>query len=105
MGKANKSAIVTLVEWSSRFLIAFVLPPGIRSDVMRDRLIEVLGVLPATVRRTLTWDRGSEMARHAEVTVALGTLVYFCDPAAPGNGLRTRTRTGCSGSTSERERS
>lgn len=83
MGKANKSAIVTLVERSSRFLIAFALPPGIRSEIMRDRLIEVLGVLPATLRRTLTWDRGSEMARHAEVTVALGTLVYFCDPASP----------------------
>jgi IS30 family transposase len=35
------------------------------------------------LRRTLTWDRGSEMAKHAEVTAALGTLVYFCDPASP----------------------
>jgi IS30 family transposase len=50
---------------------------------MRDQLIEALGVLPATLRRTLTWDRGSEMAKHAEVTAALGTLVYFCDPASP----------------------
>lgn len=83
MGKANRSAIVTLVERSSRFLIAFALPAGIRSDVMRDQLIEVLGVLPATLRRTLTWDRGSEMAKHSEVTAALGTLVYFCDPASP----------------------
>ncbi|WP_171046582.1 IS30 family transposase [Pseudarthrobacter sp. NamE5] len=46
-------------------------------------IIEALGVLPATLRRTLTWDRGSEMAKHAEVTAALGTLVYFCDPASP----------------------
>jgi hypothetical protein len=50
---------------------------------MRDQLIEALGVLPATPRRTLTWDRGSEMAKHAEVTAALGTLVYFCDPTSP----------------------
>jgi IS30 family transposase len=50
---------------------------------MRDQLIEALGVMPATLRRTLTWDRGSEMAKHAEVTAALGTLVYFCDPASP----------------------
>lgn len=42
MGKANKSAIVTLVERSSRFLIAFVLPAGNRSEVMRDQLIEAL---------------------------------------------------------------
>jgi IS30 family transposase len=83
MGKANKSAIVTLVERSSRFLLAFALPAGIRSDVMRDQLIDALGVLPASLRRTLTWDRGSEMAKHAEVTAALGTLVYFCDPASP----------------------
>ncbi len=83
MGKGNKSAIVTLVERSSRLLIAFVLRPGSRSDNVRDQLIEVLAVMPATLRRTLTWDRGSEMAKHAEVTAALGTLVYFCDPASP----------------------
>ncbi|MHC6232019.1 IS30 family transposase [Arthrobacter sp. MMS24-T111] len=83
MGKGNKSAIVTLVERSSRLLVAFVLRPGSRSDNIRDQLIEVLGVMPATLRRTLTWDRGSEMAKHAEVTAALGTLVYFCDPASP----------------------
>ncbi|MEC3853186.1 IS30 family transposase [Paenarthrobacter ureafaciens] len=83
MGKANKTAIVTLVERSSRFLLAFALPAGIRSDVMRDHLIEALGALPATLRRTLTWDRGSEMAKHAEVTAALGLPVYFCDPASP----------------------
>jgi IS30 family transposase len=83
MGKANKSAIVTLVERSSRFLIAFALTAGNRSEVMRDQLIEALGVLPASLRRTLAWDRGSEMAKHAEVTAAIGTLVYFCDPASP----------------------
>jgi IS30 family transposase len=83
MGKGNKSAIVTLVERSSRLLVAFALRPGTRSDNMRDQLIEALGVMPVTLRRTLTWDRGSEMAKHAEVTAALGTLVYFCDPASP----------------------
>ncbi len=83
MGKENKSAIVTLVERSWRLLVTFVLRPGNRSDNMRDQLIEAMGVLPATLRRTLTWDRGSEMAKHAEATAALGTLVYFCDPASP----------------------
>ena len=67
MGKGNKSAIVTLVERSSRLLVAFALRPGNRSNNMRDQLIEALGVMPATLRRTLTWDRGSEMAKHAEV--------------------------------------
>lgn len=83
MGKGNRSAIVTLVERSSRLLVAFALRPGNRSDNMCDQLIEALGVMPVTLRRTLTRDRGSEMAKHAEVTAALGTLVYFCDPASP----------------------
>lgn len=52
-------------------------------QVTRDQLIGALGALPSTLRRTLTWDRGSEMAKHAEVTAAIGTLVYFCDPASP----------------------
>lgn len=67
----------------SRLLVAFALRPGNRSDNMRDQLIEALRVLPATLRRALTWDRGSEMTKHAEATTALGTLVYFCDPASP----------------------
>jgi IS30 family transposase len=104
MGKGNKSAIVTLVERSSRLLVAFALRPGNRSDTMRDQLIDALGALPATLRRTLTWDRGSEMAKHAEVTAALGTLVYFCNPAAPGSVLRTRMQTDCSASTFVRVR-
>ncbi|MEI2276861.1 IS30 family transposase [Paenarthrobacter ilicis] len=83
MGKGNKSAIVTLIERSSRFIIAFALRPGNRSDNMRDQLIETLGSMPATLLGTLTWDRGSEMAKHAEVNAALGVLVYFCDPASP----------------------
>ena len=83
MGKANRSAIVTLVERSSRFLTVVALPAGIRSDAVRDRLIEVLRVLPASLRRTLTWNRGSEMTKYAEVTAATGTLIYFCDPRSP----------------------
>ncbi|MDR6685738.1 IS30 family transposase [Arthrobacter sp. 1088] len=75
MGKANRSAIVTLVERTSRFLIAFTLRPESRSENMRDQLIEALAALPASMRRTLTWDRGSEMAKHAEVTSALGIQV------------------------------
>jgi hypothetical protein len=67
----------------SRFLNAFALPADSRSEVVRNQLIEAFEVLPATLRRTLTWDPGSEMARHAEVTAALGTLIYFCDPASP----------------------
>jgi IS30 family transposase len=83
MGKLNKSAVLTLVERSSRILMAFPLASGNRSDRLRDRVIEALGPLPASLRRTLTWDRGAEMAKHAGITAALGTQVYFCDPASP----------------------
>jgi IS30 family transposase len=103
MEKGNKSAIVTLVERSSRLLVAFALRPGTRSNNMRDQLIEALGVMPVTLRRTLTWDRGSEMAKHAEVTAALGTLVYFAIPPAPGSVRRTKTPMACSVNTSGRE--
>ncbi|MCU1531070.1 MAG: hypothetical protein JWO49_641 [Arthrobacter sp.] len=51
MGKANRSAIVTLVERSSRFLVAFALPAGNSSEVMRNQLIQALGVFPATLRK------------------------------------------------------
>jgi IS30 family transposase len=83
MGKLNKSAIVTLVERSSRVLMAYTIPSGNRSEGLRDRIIEAFSQLPASLRKTLTWDRGAEMAKHAEVTATLGTLVYFCDPASP----------------------
>ena len=83
MGKLNKSAVVTLVERSSRILMAFPLASGNRSDRLRDRVIEALGQLPFSLRRTPTWDRGAEMAKHADITAALGTQVYFCDPVSP----------------------
>lgn len=83
MGKLNKSAVLTLVERTSRILMAFPLASGNRFDRLRDRVIEALSPLPPSLRRTLTWDRGAEMAKHAGITTALGTHVYFCDPASP----------------------
>lgn len=77
MGKLNKSAVLTLVERTSRILMAFPLASGNRSD------IEALSPAPLSLRRTLTLDRGAEMAKHAGITTALGTHVYFCDPASP----------------------
>jgi IS30 family transposase len=50
---------------------------------VRDVVVAALSVLPEHLRRTLTWDQGSEMARHAEITAALGTEIYFCDPHSP----------------------
>ncbi|MFQ6142423.1 IS30 family transposase [Streptomyces seoulensis] len=83
IGKAHKSAIGTLVERSSRFVALVHLPEGRRPSEMRDALIETVGTLPAQLRRSLTWDQGSEMAMHKQFSVATDMPVYFCDPGSP----------------------
>jgi len=55
------------------------------------------------LRKTLTYDRGAEMARHAQLTQNTGIKVYFADPYSPGSAARTRMRTGWSGSICPRE--
>ena len=77
-------AIGTLVERLSRFTILLHLPSGrhIAEDV-RDALVAAMGQLPAELRRSLTWDQGSELALHAEIAQALGMPVFFCEPHSP----------------------
>jgi transposase, IS30 family len=82
-GEANRSAIGTLVERSSRYTILLYLPGRHTADAVRDAVIEAMKELPAHLRRSLTWDQGSEMALHAEVAQALGMPVYFCQKASP----------------------
>ena len=84
-GESNASAIVTLVERVTRYTLLGHLP-GVRHDAasVRDVVVAALGNLPAHLRRTLTWDQGSEMARHAEIAEALGAMeIYFCDAHSP----------------------
>ncbi len=83
-GASNASAIVTMVERVTRSTLLGHLP-GAKHDsaAVRDAVVAALSVLPAHLRRTLTWDQGSEMARHAEIAAALGTEIYFCDPHSP----------------------
>lgn len=84
-GAGNASAIVTIVERVTRYTLLGHLP-GTRHDAasVRDAVVAALGVLPAHLRRTLTWDQGTEMARHSEIAEALDTTqVYFCDPHSP----------------------
>jgi IS30 family transposase len=85
VGAGNASAIVTLVERTSRFTILGHLPgPHHDAATVRDSLLEHLGPLPPELRLTLTWDQGTEMARHRETAHALGTTrIYFCDPHSP----------------------
>src|SRR4029077_381720 len=56
---------------------------GYGSESVRDALAMALTPLPGHLRRSVTWDRGKELARHAELTAATGTKVYFCDPYSP----------------------
>ncbi len=82
-GEHNRSAIGTLVERSTRYTILLHLPGRHTADAVRDAVIDALKDLPTQLRRSLTWDQGSEMASHAEIAAALGMPVYFCEKASP----------------------
>src|SRR3954462_401775 len=81
IGKDGKTAVATLVERTSRFLILVPLT-GRDSLSVTDAVIAATDGLPASIRRSLTWDCGAEMARHAAVT-ATGLPVYFAHPHSP----------------------
>jgi transposase, IS30 family len=83
VGKAHKSAIGTLVERSSRFVTLVHLPAGRQPARMRDALIQTVSSLPGQLRRSLTWDQGSEMHLHQQFSTATDMPVYFCDPGSP----------------------
>ena len=79
---AKNSYIATLVERHSRFAM-LVKVPGKDTEAVVQALSRHVRKLPASLRRSLTWDRGLEMARHKEFTVATNVKVYFCDPQSP----------------------
>jgi IS30 family transposase len=96
----NRSAIGTLVERTTRYTILLHLPrmdgygsqprvkngaplAGHGAEAVKDAIVAATRYLPEKLRRTLTWDRGTEMAEHAELTLATGLSVYFCDPHSP----------------------
>jgi IS30 family transposase len=82
IGKYN-SAIATLVERKSRFVMLVELPDGRDAGSVRVALTRKILTLPENLRRALTWDRGVEMAQHAQFTVDTNVQVYFCDPHSP----------------------
>jgi IS30 family transposase len=96
----NRSAIGTLVERTTRFTLLLHLPPmeghgvgprakngpalaGHGAEAVRDAITATITTLPEQLRRSLTWDQGSEMAQHARLRVDTGLQVYFCDPHSP----------------------
>jgi len=84
VGANNRSAILTLVERTTRYVMLGHLPTKDHTaEAVRDVLVELIGSLPAHLRGSLTWDQGAEMAAHRAFQVATGVPVYFCDPASP----------------------
>src|SRR5256712_6810781 len=77
------TAIGTLVERSTRFVMLFKLPSGINAESARVGLTQKILTLPENLRRSLTWDQGREMKEHARFTIETGLQVYFCDPGSP----------------------
>jgi IS30 family transposase len=96
----NRSAIGTLVERTTRFVMLLRLPPmeghgveprikngpalaGHGAEAVRDAIAETITRLPAQLRRSLTWDQGAEMAQHAQLRIDTGLDIFFCDPQSP----------------------
>jgi transposase, IS30 family len=83
IGTNSGSAIGTLVERSTRFTILLHLPTDHTADSVATAMIAAMSELPAHLRRTITWDRGSEMANWRDIDLQLQAPVYFCDPHSP----------------------
>jgi IS30 family transposase len=83
IGKDGKSAVGTLVERSTRFVMLLHLPKGRGAEEVREAMTTKVLTLPAALRRSITWDQGKELAQHAQFSVDTGIDVYFCDPHAP----------------------
>lgn len=83
LGKDGRSAIGTLVERQTRFVLLLHLPKDHTAAAVRDAMTEAIQTLPAALCRSITWDQGTEMAEHAHLTIDTGIDVYFCDPHSP----------------------
>jgi IS30 family transposase len=80
---ASNSAVGTIVERHSGYLTLLHLPDGHTADKVADAIVTQMTALPSWFAKTLTWDRGSELAKHADITARTGIKVYFADPYAP----------------------
>jgi len=83
MGRNNASAVGTLVERSTRFVILLHLPDGRDGGKVDAAMRKAIVSLPEVLRRSITWDQGGEMSRHQRFTVDTGIQIYFCDPHSP----------------------
>ncbi len=77
-GAENKSAIGTLVERATGYVTLLHLPNGHGADAVQEAMVEAMSYLPATLRRTLAWDQGIEMANHVAIANATELAIYRC---------------------------
>jgi IS30 family transposase len=82
-GAENRTAIGTLVERTTGFLILLHLPDNHSALAVQEAVTTAITALPEMLRKTLTWDQGSEMTNHAKIAEATGLEIYFCDPHSP----------------------
>jgi IS30 family transposase/predicted RNA-binding protein YlqC (UPF0109 family) len=82
MGK-RQTAIGTLVERHTRYVMLFPLPGGNTAEAVRTQLAATVQRLPGHLWQSLTWDQGKEMAQHAQFSIDTGVQVFFCDPKSP----------------------
>ncbi|MGW3967690.1 IS30 family transposase [Amycolatopsis sp. NPDC005003] len=83
IGGDGASAIATLVERATRYVMLVHLGGSRTAEHVRDALVTTAATMPQQLARSLTWDQGSEMSRHHEFSIATGIPVYFCDPHSP----------------------
>jgi IS30 family transposase len=82
-GQAGRSQIGTLVERTTRYTMLVPMPGGKSAAAFAAAVTPVIADLPASLRRSLTWDQGKEMALHKQIAVAADIKIYFCDPHSP----------------------
>ncbi|HEY2562825.1 MAG TPA: IS30 family transposase [Acidimicrobiales bacterium] len=83
IGMNGKSQVGTLVERSTRYVMLLHLPDGRFPAQVDEAMRQAVAALPKELFRTLTWDQGKEMHRHASFTIDTGIQIYFCDPHSP----------------------
>ena len=83
IGANSRSAVGTLVERTSRYMLLLHLPDDHGAEAVDTAMRKAIAKLPGELFRTITWDQGIEMARHATFTIDTGIQVYFCDPHSP----------------------
>lgn len=83
IGAHHQSALITLVERSSRFTLIRRVSTGWAATTIADDLTAMMGDLPQVLKRSLTWDQGPEMSEHARFTLSTQIKVFFCDPRSP----------------------